>query len=413
MVSVIQIEPHSGSLGNTANISSAGQKKAKKYTLLSFAQKLLTKHNVVSKRSGKAHRTRYCHAHRAYGSDSITIKLSQSDVHKSVASYGGLQTCESIWACPVCAARIAVEKGLDVMKALELAKRENWQPVMVALTARHNVAMRLEAFKNQFKAAWQMFSAHRRWKTFKKIYGVKHEIVNREITYGDNGWHYHMHLLLFLDFGAIDSAAADDLQSALEALWMQCLESKGLDGIPNIAAKVSSHGNVGQTYLTKIGLTISESNGKLEYEMTSSETKSGKSIWDILRHAHYGDEKSESLYIEFVEAMSDTNFLTLSHGLKALIADIQLPSNDSEPDKSQEWAEISPYWWNIVRRAYAMGKLLELAALSRDIGQCRDFLYSLQDELIGCGELAEYHKNYRFRPPESGDFPEGIRRLQT
>lgn len=414
MVAFSVIGEQSSPLGNTANISAKNKKRAKKYTLLNFAQKLLTEANVVSKRSGNPHRTRLCHAHRTYNADAITIALTSSDIHNSQASFGGLQTCGSIWACPVCAAREAVKKGEEVLKALELAKRENWQPVMVALTARHNVAMRLEGFKNQFKAAWNMFSSHRRWKMFKKIYGVQHEIVNRELTYGDNGWHYHMHLLLFLDFGLMDAAAAANLQEMLEALWMSCLEAKGLDGIPSIAAKVSSHGNVGQNYLTKIGLTISESNGKLEYEMTSSETKSGKSIWDILRHAYYGDEKSAALYIEFVEAMQDTNFLTFSHGLKALIEDIELPVQEAKTnaETKEDWAEISPYWWNIVRRSYAMGKLLELAAETRDIAQCRAYLYSLQEELIDADILPESARQWRFRVLSSEDFPEAIRRIE-
>lgn len=414
MVSLSLQAGESQPLGNTGNISATASKTVKKYSLLNHAQKLLTADNVVSKRSGKAHGTRFCHAHRAYGSDSITIKLSGNDVHKSEAAYGGLQTCKSVWACPVCAARIAVEKGQEILKALEWGKRENLAPVMLALTASHNVGMSLAFFMGKFKGAWSMFSGHSRWRKFKKKYGIKHYIANREVTRGFNGWHYHMHLLLFLDFGALKAAAADSLQADMEALWLECLEHHELSGIEGIALKVSSHGNVGKTYLTKIGITISETDGKLEYEMTSSETKKGKSVWDILRHSYHGDEEASRLYIEFVQAMTDTNFITFSHGLADLLENIELPEAEHNADNAKvDFAEISPYWWKIVRRCGAMGKLLEQAATTRDIDHLRRYLYSLQDELIDAELLPEAAKQWRFRTLSTEDFPEAIRRIES
>jgi hypothetical protein len=413
MVVFAHIGEQSSPLGNTANISSTASKTVKKYTLLNHLQHVATDANLLSKRSGNPHRVRFCHAHKAYGSDAITIKLSGNDVHNPNGSFGGLQTCGSVWACPVCASRIAVEKGVEILKALEWAKQENLAPVMIALTARHHAGMQLAWFKDLFKGAWEMFSSGRRWRFFKKKYGIKHHIVNREVTRGDAGWHYHMHLLLFLDFGALKAAAADSLQADLEAFWMDCLEKYGLEGLPEIALKVSSHGNVGKNYLTKIGITISEKDGKLEYEMTSSETKSGRSIWDIARHSYYGDAESSRLYIEFVEAMQDTNFITFSHGLAELLENIELPAAESPADNAKEdFAEISPYWWTVVRRSGAMGRLLEQAIASRDIDHLREYLWSLQDELIDAGELADYHKHYRFRPHSSDDFAEGIRKIE-
>lgn len=397
-------------LGNTANISSAQQKTVKKYTLLNHVQRLATDANLLSKRSGNPHRVRFCHAHRAFGSDAITIKLSGNDVHNSTASFGGLQTCGSVWACPVCAARIAVEKGQEILKALEWAKQENLAPVMIALTARHHAGMQLAWFKDLFKGAWEMFSSGRRWRFFKKKYGIKHHIVNREVTRGDCGWHYHMHLLLFLDFGELKAAAADSLQKDLEAFWIECLEKHGLEGIPEIALLVSSHGNVGKNYLTKIGITINEKDGKLEYEMTSSDTKKGRSIWDIARHSYYGDEEASRLYLEFVEAMQDTNFITFSHGLSDLLENIELPEKESPADSEKtDFAEISPYWWSIVRRAGAMGKILEQAAISRDIAHLRECLWAWQEELIDAGLLQGYHRKYRFIQYASDDFLEAIR----
>ena len=374
-------EGHSPSLGKIANISSACEKLVKKTTLLGFAQKLAKEANLLSKRSGKPHRVRFCHAHRAYNADSITLNMKQNGLHEVSASYGGLQTCGSIWACPVCASKIAIEKGQEVLKALQWAKLEGHLPVMIALTARHDAGMALADFMARFKGAWERFNSGRIWKRFKKKYGIVHHIANREVTYGEFGWHYHMHLLLFLDFDLLRESDEQDIQKTMEAFWLRCLEKEGLEGLPEIALHVSANHKVGETYLTKIGITISEKDGKLEYEMTSSDTKKGRSIWDILRHAYYGDKKSEALYLEFVEAMSDTNFLTFSHGFADLLADIQLPAADGEEAATKPWAEISPYAWKLIRKAGAMGEFLHEAATSWDIVHLRHYLARLLDEV--------------------------------
>ena len=390
-------------LGNTANISAASQKTVKKYTLLGHAQKLLTEANVLSKRSGKAHRTRYCLAHRSHGSESITINLRKT-AQGMTASYGGLQTCGCIWACPVCASREAVEKGEEVLKAIEWAKQNNCVPAMIALTARHHVGMSLAWFEAQFKKAWRFFTNHRRWKNFKKKYGIAHDIANREITHGESGWHYHMHLLLFLEFEALKKSDDSDLQNDLESFWLECLERFELDGLRGIALKVSDHKNAAAAYLTKIGITINKKNGKLEYEMTASETKDGRNIWDILRHSYYGDETASALYLEYVEVMTGTNFLTFSKGLKKLIQNIELPAPEGEAaaeEASTAWAEIAPWAWKVIRRSGAMGKVLEQAIVWQSVDHLREMLAQYLDEM-------ESPDVWVFG---LDDFKEGIRRI--
>lgn len=401
-------------LGNTANISATGTKTVKKQTMLRHSQKTLKEVNMISKRTGKPHRMRFCQVNRAYGSERITIKLNRDDM-RSNASFGGLQNCGCVWGCPVCAPRIAAEKGQFILKSLEWGKQSGQTPVMLALTARHHAGMRLEAFKAQFKAAWKMMTKHRKWRNFILSFGISHWIANREVTYGQNGWHYHMHMLLFIDNKAAAAADALDIQSDMEELWLHCLDACGLDAIEGIALKVSAHGNVGQTYLTKIGLTVSEEDGKLEYEMTGAANKDGRSVWDLLRHSYYGDEKATALYIEFVETMSGENFITSSHGLAALANSVSLESETEaaeQSDSMREWAEISPYWWTVVLLAGAADNVLEVAAISREVSDVRDLVWRLQEQLISFGELPQYHRRFRYEPASSGDFAGGIRLIE-
>ena len=401
-------------LGNTANISAKASKSVKKQRLLRHAQSSLSEANMVSERTGKPHRTRFCQAARAHGADAITIKLNRDDM-RSDASFGGLQNCGCVWACPVCAPRIAVEKGEFILKALDWAKQTGHFPVMVALTARHNFGMTLEGFKSGFKEAWSKFSKHRSWQNFKLRFGITHWIANREVTHGGNGWHYHMHLLLFIDLKAAAAADAADIQSEMEALWISSLNAANLEGLPGIALKVSAHSNVGERYLVKIGLTTSEETGKLEYEMTGSFNKDSRTIWDILRHSYYGDEISGLLYLEYVAAMTGDNFITTSHGLVDLVNSVSEADTESserqdeQRQKMYDWAEISPYWWEIVLKAGGRADILEVSARTRDVDAVRKVLWRLQDELIDAGQLRSYHRSYRHMAATSEDFSEGLR----
>ena len=47
------------------------------------------------------------------------------------------------------------------------------------------------------RKAYQYFVEHRQIKKIFEILGVKHKIKGQEITWGENGWHPHNHILLF------------------------------------------------------------------------------------------------------------------------------------------------------------------------------------------------------------------------
>jgi hypothetical protein len=420
VVAFREIEPQRGSLGNSADISATGENTVKKFALLDHERILLgaadLRNSKGKNKGNRPHRTRLCHAYRAYGADTIKIRLNQNP-SESRASFSGLQTCGSIWACPVCASREAAEKGEFILKALQWAKRANKKAFMLTLTARHHVRMTLEELETKFKAAWETFTAHRSWKKLKKELGIEHWIAAIEAPYGENGWHYHKHVLLFADF---DMMKESETQADFVSLWIRCLEIHGLEALPERAAKITTGAAVGNSYLTKCGITVTESNGRLEYEMTGSQNKESKNQWELLEMSYYGNTHAGDLFIEFVSHMTGKKFLTTSHGLGDLVALEELAAGDeassedsesSSGDEMQDFAEISPYWWDIVRDTRSMSDVLKVAAKTRNVNRVRELLWELQERLITIGELDAYHRQYRFIAATSADFAEGIRRI--
>lgn len=355
--------------------------RAHNFKLLGCAQKLLIDANVTSPRTGNPHRTRFCHAVVARNQEYVAIELSGDETH-SEARISNVQTCGCLWSCPVCAQRIMVEKGMLVKQALAWAADSNLVPVMVTLTASHNLGDRLESFKDKFKSAYQLFTNRRSWRSFKESFGVKHHITNTEITRTDNGWHYHKHMLLFVEKNVIvTDLASDAINAILTREWLDALQKRGLYASLEHGLVVSAHGNIGEMYLTKMGIVVNDV-GDLSYEMTSQDSKSSRSIWDILRHASYGDEASQLLYVEFVQAMTGENFLTCSHGLCDLIEPYSIEEDAAEEKKVwRHLIGIKPEAWRVVRTAGAYHQILDVAATFRTRAAVKAKIQELAEKL--------------------------------
>ena len=69
--------------------------------------------------------------------------LAPIEIHKGLtngkAFYHGLMACGSVWTCPVCAAKIAERRRLELKQAIEAAKVKGFGVYFVTLTIPHGV----------------------------------------------------------------------------------------------------------------------------------------------------------------------------------------------------------------------------------------------------------------------------------
>ena len=128
--------------------------------------------------------------------------LSQIEVHKGQthgkAFYHGLMACGSVWTCPICAAKIAERRRVELQQALEAAKAKGWGIHFVTLTVPHGIGDDLHEILGKLSTALKKLSGNAPFKKAKaqtglQIYGY---IRAQEVTYGVNGWHPHFHLLV-------------------------------------------------------------------------------------------------------------------------------------------------------------------------------------------------------------------------
>ena len=176
----------------------------------------------------------------------------------------------------------------------------------------------------------------------------------------------------------------------MTAQWLHQLQRHGLEGLPGIALKVSTHENISEHYLAKMGLSEDTDTGKLEFEMTGLARKSNsRTVWDILRHAHYGDKASERLYLEYVRVMTGDKFLTYSHSLKELRQELEeISAEEAEQSSGMvDWLPITAGWWSLIWQMKLVSKVIEIAALSRDAGDVQEFIIDQYEQALAGRKL--------------------------
>lgn len=150
------------------------------------------------------------------------------------ARWGGLQTSESVWASPVSALRISRVRADEVTAAVETWKEESAAHTVefLTLTVRHSRDQDLKSVWDSVSAGWRGITQGASWRGGARYEGdknrfkIKHYCRSAEVTLGENGWHVHLHVLLFLE-KSLAPAERDSLQSRLFDRWKNAIVRAG------------------------------------------------------------------------------------------------------------------------------------------------------------------------------------------
>jgi hypothetical protein len=119
---------------------------------------------------------------------------------QSTASYTGLASCASVWACPVCAEKINAERATVNERAIDAAAAQGLQMAFVTLTMRHHAGQALgelwDALADALHAATVSDRAVQRGRELLGVRGLRRVV---EPTHGPNGWHVHAHAIVFYE----------------------------------------------------------------------------------------------------------------------------------------------------------------------------------------------------------------------
>ena len=117
----------------------------------------------------KYHRTSLC-KHACTGSAGVGINLL---VEAKKGFYTGLQTCGSVWTCPVCANKIQEVRRLEIASAMKYFYHQKKQAVMITITFPHNKKQSLAELLSKFSEALKMFRKGGAWSRKMKSFGYE------------------------------------------------------------------------------------------------------------------------------------------------------------------------------------------------------------------------------------------------
>jgi len=313
-------------------------------------------------------RTAKCLRIRSHGQE---IQVWKHHEHNT-AAYGGLQTCGSVWACPVCSAKIAERRRAEVQAAMGVHKARGGCVQLLTLTAPHQRKDSLFDLLAKQAKALKTFWNDRAVKAVLVEMGVVGQIRALEVTHGrksphNNGWHPHYHILLFagsgVDLSLFNKAQMTHWQVVLYLRWAAACVKAGL-GEPTYANGLKlDGGDKASKYVTKWGL---------EDEMTKGHTKKalhGETPFDFLRAflADKSDKQAAALFKEFAETFKGKRQLYWSKGLKAMFS-IEEATDEELLTRVEEEAVLLGLLtidqWRDVLKVDARATVLEIAAHS-------------------------------------------------
>lgn len=338
--------------------------------LLSVDAAEVIKKNPVKKYVGDVHRTCDC-TWSVIGSH---VAVMQSQEFKT-GHYKNLATCGSVWACPICTAKIQERRRVEIAKAMDRHYQDGGQVIMVTLTAPHYKKQLLKDLRKMQSKALTHLRGAGSYRDFLKDNGYLGLIRSLEVTVSQrNGWHLHTHELWFVDR---DADVAEIKRRTLQRWRAACIKQGFLDGAneKKITAfnkhAVDIKANVSTSeYVAKMD---DSSHWGADREIAKSSTKKGKRKglhpFGLLAEIHDKTEKADWAglrFIEYCRAMKGARQIYWSPGLKDLF---EIDEKTDEELATMEESElihvvdIDIPTWKIIRRNGGRSTIPELVEL--------------------------------------------------
>lgn len=331
---------------------------------------------------GTKHRIGVCHrvpsSHVAEGQTPGVKVYRRVD---SATYYRGLMVCANVWACPVCSAKISERRRAELDEALTLHQEQGGGVYHMLLTLPHTrrdlpgplVALLLDTFRRLCQGKYALSTL---------IPGYVGFVRALETTHGENGWHPHLHLLVFTKEALTeDQLALVHLKifAKWEARVMKVTgkqaSRKGFSFASAVRGSVDVHLDAARDYLAKFGtdreleeIVVQRRTWGAADELTRSHLKDkglgGRSPWKLLADFTDGDKHAGMLWKEFVAAFKGRSQLQWSTGLRAALGlDQELDDDQAAAAVEAEdvlLARITVEDWKVILDNKLRGLVLEV-----------------------------------------------------
>lgn len=385
-----------------------------KYKNLTVAQKIYS-----SKRLPDSLPTRLEHCRRTKNNFSSFVTIRKNQDGKS--TYRDVQTCGSVWSCPVCASIISERRCVEVFNSMKrwyaMGEKEGKEHavLMVNYTTPHHAFESLDSVLSvQDKAV----------RLLKKRFGF-HKIIDsigsytaRETTFGFlNWWHPHRHELLFIPH-VLSKDELLELLNKLSDAFVKSFEAAGgvIDNLYSFKKrsitiaqatnfedfeKVAKYITVDMHGVKRDGVLEMESgNWPIHREITKGICKKGKNgnftpfgMLDMIRNNDKNSYFLKERFYEFSETMRKgrKRQLFASKGLKKLLAIDDVSDEEiletCENEHSELFAVIPDKVWFLILALNLRAEVLILSEKYNNVSEFFEELHNIINGFAGSDSL--------------------------
>jgi len=242
----------------------------------------------------------------------------RSDVVR--ADFGGLQRCASPHVCPCCAATISHRRAAEIDLAVSHWESLGGTVLLSTFTLQHTVAESLAVVANRLLGAFRRLRSGRQWSLFAARYGLAGAIKAVEYTYGESGWHPHLHVIWFT--AALSRSQQRNAATWLRSRWTALVATYGGYAHELIGCDTRPAGSGSAalgSYLTKLGGSWSVGDEVARANRKQSRARGGATPTMLLAAAGDGDLLAARLFREYAAYTYGKDSLRWSRGLRDLL----------------------------------------------------------------------------------------------
>lgn len=347
-------------------------------------------------------------------SDGVYVRVKTGE-HGRSAGLGNVQTCGSYWACPVCSEKIALTRREQIDRITRWWTAQGGRVGFVTMTVRHTRFQSLDTVWDAVSAGWSRATSGGAWKAEQEAYGTPMDRVVKsgkragqivtedrirvirvtEVTYGDNGWHVHVHALLLLP-GTMTVRALGSLARSMYARWDAAVVASGLrsgskrHGLDYRLWDPSGEVTAGD-YLVKHGTDGMDAVTQLSFEAATGMRKEGKrgnlTPFGILGALVNGVsngldlEEMAGAWAEWERSSKGRRALSYTAGLLAEVGVEEVTDEEAAAEDAEgvTVATIDAPTWRVIRDANGICDMLEVFESS--IPEGLRFLAHVRDTL--------------------------------
>lgn len=293
------------------------------------------------------------------------------DPARKDAHYKNLMTCGSVWHCAVCAGRITEQRAAELLQAVTRWQAEGGFIALLTFTLRHNRGDKLSVLLDAIRDSHSKFKSGASWYRFADQFNWHGSVTALEVTHGANGWHPHLHELVF--FEPLSRDTWRTFPDKAKGRWIGALASSGRDATWSHGLDVRDADSEVYDYVAKFGHLPTGTSWTLEREVAKApvkkaRSKDGRSPFQLLIDYGEGDLKAAALFQEYARTFKGRKQLVWSKGLRSELGLNDDPSDDelaaALPDEYILLASLEKHQWRAILALgwAAQAELLDVAS---------------------------------------------------